>query len=68
MELILTLKQARLLKEISQDKIAKELGIHVDTYRKIEKNPEIATIEQAKKISLILQLPYDFIFFSSIST
>lgn len=63
-----SVKQARLMRNLKQDEIAKKLGIHVQTYRKIEKNPDSATIEQAKKISEIVKIPYDQIFFSDNST
>ncbi|MCI7599602.1 MAG: helix-turn-helix domain-containing protein [Megasphaera sp.] len=46
--------------------MADYLHIHVQTYRKIEKNPELATIKQAKMISEYLNMPYDNInFFNS---
>ncbi|SFM14317.1 helix-turn-helix transcriptional regulator [Pelosinus propionicus] len=64
----LSIKKARLMKDLKQDDLAKTLGIHVQTYRKIEQNPELATIAQAKKISKIVDIPYDEIFFSRDST
>lgn len=60
----LTLKQARVINEISQHKMAEMLGIHVDTYRKIEREPDMATIEQARKISKITGVPVEQIFFA----
>lgn len=45
---MLTIKQARLLNDFSQQEMAKALGIHVQTYRKIESDPERATIKQAR--------------------
>lgn len=65
---MLSLKQARLLKGINQEEIARKLGIHVQTYRRIEYNSDLATIGQAKKISKIIELPYDEIFFGENST
>ncbi len=59
----LTLKQARRLKNITQDDMAALLDIHVQTYRKLEENPDLVTIAQAKNISEILEIPYDEIFF-----
>jgi DNA-binding XRE family transcriptional regulator len=64
----LSIKQARLMKDLRQTELAEKLGIHVQTYRKIEQNPELATIMQAKKISEIVNIPYDQIFFSENST
>jgi DNA-binding XRE family transcriptional regulator len=60
----LTLKQARRLKEKSQEDMAEVLKIHVNTYRRLEENPNNTTIEQAKKISSYLEIPYDKIFFA----
>ena len=40
------------------------LGVHVQTYRKLEKDPSAATVEQARKISEITGIPYDQIFFA----
>jgi DNA-binding XRE family transcriptional regulator len=61
----LSLKQARLIREKSQRDIADILGVHVQTYRKLEENPNLTTVEQAKKISAYLKVPYDEIFFAS---
>lgn len=61
---ILSLRQARRLKEKSQEEMAEFLRIHVQTYRKLEENPDLATIEQAKKISDFLDISYDEIFFA----
>ena len=59
----LTVKQARQIKEKTQRQMAEMLGLHVDTYRKIERNPNLATIEQAKEISEITGVSYNEIFF-----
>ena len=61
----LTLKQARVINEITQQKMADLLGIHLDTYRKIEKNPDLATIEQARKIAEATGVPVAQLFFAS---
>ena len=60
----LTLKQARLLKEKTQEYMAEKLNIHVQTYRKLEENPEEVTIRQAKIICAELGQSYDTIFFT----
>lgn len=60
----LTLKQSRLIKEKTQDEMAQILGVHVQTYRKLEENPENVTIGQAKKISSFLDISYNDIFFA----
>jgi transcriptional regulator with XRE-family HTH domain len=66
--MILTLKQARLIKGYTQREIANKLGIHVQTYSKMEKHPDEVTIGEAKKICEILDIDYDFIFFNQYST
>ncbi len=62
--MILTLKQARLVSELTQKDMAEYLEICEDTYRKLERNPGIVTIEQAKKISDKLNVSYNDIFFA----
>ena len=66
--MVFSVKQARLLHDLKQAEVAKKLGVHVQTYRKIEQNPDLATIEQAKKFSEIVKIPYDQIFFADDST
>ena len=44
-----TIKQARLFADKTQQEMADFLGIHVQTYRKLEENPAKATVEQAGK-------------------
>lgn len=61
----ISLKQARLLREKSQDYMAALLGIHVQTYRKLELNPDSVTIGQAKVLSKDLGFPYETIFFNN---
>ena len=64
----LTLKQARLLKGFKQSELADRLGVHVQTYRKMEKFPDTVTVGEAKKICEILDIGYDYIFFNQDST
>lgn len=63
-----TVKQARLMAGLTQIQMAKKLGVHRDTYRKIEACPESATIEQGKRISAITGIGFDEIFFGATST
>lgn len=58
-----TLKQARLLCDKTQKQMAESLSVSRDTYRKIEENPDVATIRQAKIICKITGLSIDQIFF-----
>ena len=64
----ITLKQARLLREKTQEHMANLLGIHVQTYRKLEENPDEVTIGQAKLLSEDLRFSYDTIFLTNNST
>ena len=59
----LSIKQARLISGKTQQDMAHELDMHVQTYAKIEKNPESATIEQAKRIAAVLHVKIDDLFF-----
>ncbi|MDL2238148.1 helix-turn-helix domain-containing protein [Christensenellaceae bacterium OttesenSCG-928-K19] len=63
-----TIKQARKLSDKSQQEMAQALGVHVQTYRKIENDPDSATIEQARIISKETGIPYNEIFFIGEST
>ena len=60
----LTLKQFRLIKGKKQCEMAELLGVHVDTYRKLEEKPENVTVKQAKMISNYLGVSYNEIFFA----
>ncbi|PEE37827.1 helix-turn-helix domain-containing protein [Bacillus cereus] len=66
--MIFTMRQARLVKGITQQDMAQKLNVHVDTYRKMEKHPDRVTIGNAKKISNLLGISYDQIFFNDYST
>lgn len=61
----LTLRQLRLAKEVSQEKMAEELGVHRNTYASLEENPGKISIDQAKKISKFLEVTVDAIFFGN---
>lgn len=66
--MIFSLKQARLIKGLTQKEVAEKLGVNRDTYRRLEKYPDETTIKQAKQLSEILDMSYDFIFFNDNST
>lgn len=63
-----SIRQIRRMKEIRQKEMAEYLGIHIQTYRKLEEHPEKATVEQAKKIAKKLGVSYDDLFFADDST
>lgn len=60
----ITLKQARLLTDMTQRELAKKLGVSVPTYIRFEKNPELLTIKQAKIIAQTLKYPVDAFLFA----
>ncbi len=59
----LTLRQARRSRDVTQITMAELLDISPQTYSKLENNPDLITIAQAKKISEFLGVSYDEIFF-----
>ena len=60
---VYTVKQARLLAEKTQEETAEHLGIHKQTYSKIERDPTLATIGQAKKLATFFERKIDEIGF-----
>lgn len=64
----LTLRQWRRAKEISQEKMAELLKIHVNTYQNWEESPEKISIEKAMEISKILAVELDNISFKKEGT
>ena len=66
---MMSIRQARRMRDISQNRMAADMGIHVQTYRKLENHPGEATIEQAKRIAQLLGMSYDELnFFEEDST
>lgn len=63
-----SVKQARQYAGFTQLEMAKKLGVSRDTYRKIELSPETASVALAKKISVIVGIPIDQIFFAQSPT
>lgn len=59
-----TVKQARQYAGLTQCQMAEKMGICRSSYRKIELNPELATVKQAKDISAITGVAYDLIIFT----
>lgn len=59
-----SVKQARQYAGLTQCQMAEKLRVSRDSYRNIEKNPERATIKQAKEISAITGIGVDSIFFA----
>lgn len=63
-----SVKQARQYAGFTQIEMARNLGVSRDTYRKIELSPETASVALAKKISAVVGIPIDQIFFTQNST
>lgn len=61
----LTLREWRRVKEITQEAMAQQLNIHVNTYQNWEKEPGKICFEKAVQISKILNVPLDDIAFES---
>lgn len=59
----ITMKQARVGADMTQKDVADRLGVHVQTYMRMEKNPEDVTIGQGKKFSEIVGVRFEDIFF-----
>ena len=59
----ITMKQARVGANLTQARIASKMGIHPQTYMRLEKHPGDMTIKRAKKFAKIVGVPFDDIFF-----
>lgn len=67
-QMTMTLKQHRLVRELSLAKMAELLGVHMNTYIKWEKEPWKISIEVAEKICDILGISFDVIIFLPVDT
>jgi len=59
----ITMKQARIGIGATQREIADKMGMHEQTYLKIERDSDIITIKQARRFADIVGLSFDEIFF-----
>jgi DNA-binding XRE family transcriptional regulator len=59
------LKEARKAARYSQEEVAGKLGISRPTYAKMEKEPGLITIDNAKKLSELFGVAVSEIFFGS---
>ena len=60
----ITVKQARIGIDATQQEIADKMGVHVQTYARMEKNPEDMTIKEAIAFSKIVGVPMSDIIFA----
>lgn len=61
----LTMRQWRLVKEMSIEAAAKACGVHPNTYAYWEKNPENVKVKDAVKVAQALGVSVDDIFFTA---
>lgn len=59
----LTMRQARIGADLRQQDVADKMGVHVQTYQRMEKHPEDVTIRQGQMFAKIVGLPFEAIFF-----
>ena len=64
----ISVKAARVDANLTQGEMSVKMNIHVQTYRKIEENPETATVKQAIQIAEITGHSIEDIFFRPAST
>ena len=64
----LTMRQWRLVKELSQEDMATKCGVHRNTYASWEENPDNVSIGNAKIIAKALGESVEIIFFNEEST
>lgn len=59
----ITPKMARVGRGLTMEDVAVQMGVHPQTYSKLEANPLRMTIEEARRFSEIVGIPIDDIFF-----
>ena len=62
--MVLTLREWRRLKELSQQEMADRCNVHVNTYILWEEHPERLTFEKARIVANVLDVPFSQINFS----
>lgn len=60
----ITMKQARVGAEMTQKQMAEQMGVHVQTYMRMESHPEDVTIKQGKLFSRITGVRFEDLFFA----
>ncbi len=68
MERKFTLKSARMYRNLTQQEMADYIGVHCNTYAEWEKHPEKVRIKDAERISSVLDMPMDAIFYGPSTT
>lgn len=60
-----TLRDYRMLNNLTMEEMGEYLGVHAQTYATLEKNPERVTIKQAKLLTLKFGVTINDIFFEN---
>lgn len=60
---MITVKQARVGADLTQQQTADALGVHVQTYARMEKHPEDMTMKEAHAFAEIVNVPIESISF-----
>lgn len=61
----ISMKMARVGANLTKQQIADKMGVHVQTYSKMENDPESMSIKDAKLFCNIVGISYSDIFFSN---
>ena len=61
----ITMKQARVGANLTQQEVADALGVHVQTYQRMESHPGDITINQGKHFAEVVGVSFDDIFFGN---
>jgi len=54
-----------MIQNFTQEQMASKIGVHINTYRNWEEQPQKISIEKAKKISVALNISINEIFFNN---
>ena len=68
MEEKITVKAARINAGLTQESVAKSLGIHPQTYMKFEQHPEKMTVKMANEFAEIVNRSIETIYFLHIKS
>ena len=60
-----TIKQARVGANLTQQEVADLMGVHVQTFARMEKHPEDMTMKEASSFSAIGRVPIEELIFLS---
>lgn len=64
----ISIKAARVNRNMTQAEVASAIGVSVGTYQKIENNPGETRIRQAEELARVLEVPIGSLFFGADSS